>query len=698
MSLINISKEMFDNGVFVFDNGNYIFIEEIQYSGDGIYWEDTFNPNSHTDPRDPTNTLDGHKWRRVRHAGDGNYQVAEYIVAEDGKTPVFRINSNNLEYKYSGADDSTYVVISPMSALKGIKGDKGDTGEGWNIDVVSYWLEKPDCASSAVSSSITSCPTCTPSTTTATCDNNLTLMLSLGDGLKAIVIGDVGDFRSNDGITWIEIVSTDIGNYTRFTATDAIGTGSVDYHTQDTLSTKGKVYYCNEGVWTLFLNVAISDHKVAPTEAFETAFNSGFFIDDYTVATLNSNFIYGTIALTPDFKLVVKQDSLEPIHFKDGSFGDGLDEGVVNSDGIKTSPIKVKTTDFSGYGLNTYTRSDGNDDLEVDVPNLVGDGMYSYLTGSPADGEDDYIFNVKVANLFEATNGLQTVVGVDGFNDMAVLSGKGIAVDANGVNADVDNTSMYTDGSDKISIKNGTSGSDGVLAKHLNSDTVNEDKGLELDNTTGIAVKLSPTAPQPLDFDNTGLFIKEDGVHGFHLNKDVIDEAGGLTYDDIADTIQSKVTVGGGLQIVATGLQIDTGDLSWMNNAVVKKVEVWDYSGHTNFGDIHGDIAIEGDVSSDTYMQIKLSLVGNTITIAPETNLGALTALITATAPSAVTSLPWTSITGKPTDRVIEDTVYGGNMKITDNGLFLQAPNGDWGKLIIVDDNFSLGIDETATP
>ena len=85
MILSNVKSEYFNRGVFTFENGKYIWIEEIQYSYDGSYWESTFLPEKHIDPGDPTASIEGHKYRRVRHAGDNFFQNPAYIVAEDGK-------------------------------------------------------------------------------------------------------------------------------------------------------------------------------------------------------------------------------------------------------------------------------------------------------------------------------------------------------------------------------------------------------------------------------------------------------------------------------------------------------------------------------------------------------------------------------------------------------------------------------------
>ena len=75
--IINVSKDQFNRGVFLFENGKYIYIEEIQYSADGTFWEDTFIPYEHPDSRNLSNKIEPHQYRRVRHAGDDFFQHPE---------------------------------------------------------------------------------------------------------------------------------------------------------------------------------------------------------------------------------------------------------------------------------------------------------------------------------------------------------------------------------------------------------------------------------------------------------------------------------------------------------------------------------------------------------------------------------------------------------------------------------------------
>lgn len=681
----NINKEYFNKGVFQFSNGNYIFIEDIQYSYDGSYWEDTFYPNEHVDPRNPTSTIKGHKYRRVRHAGDDYFQMAEYIVAEDGKTPVFTLMGDGLYWKYIDDADASYTLLVSLDAITGPKGEQGDDGRGWNIDSSGYYLEKPDCSSGLTStSSCTSCSGGSSSSSTAA----IYTFLSLGDGLYEIAGGDVGNYYSSDGSTWIEIVASDVGKLVRYTATDALGTGSVDYRTQDTLSTRGKVYYCDGENWNLLFNVAVPLYKVAPTEAYYTASQSGFYMEDYVSTPLSANYIADTIALTADYKLVVKRNSLEPAHFKDGSFGDGFNEGAVDAtEGIKMSTIVVAPDDFVGFGLRSYvSATDTYLDEQVYAPDLVGDGLDAYDDSAhQADGETRYLFQVDPSELVDTTqSGLETFANTDGFLDLRVLIKAGLEITTTGLQPLVDDSSIELDAvTNELQVKDL-----GIKASHLNADTEWSAHGIEVDNINGIGISLAATS-SGLGFDagTGGLEIASHAVEGLHLSHNVADTSKGIKMDETTDLLEVLVKSGGGLTFDAGELAIDTGSLTWLNTAVVKKIEVWDYQGHSNLGDFNGDLVIQGDISSDTYMAIKLAVSGQSITVKPETNLSNLQSLIDTRVASALSSPPTlteSDITDLK-DYVILDTQYLRTQMATGSGLHITSSGGNTYRLDVDD-------------
>ena len=127
-------------GIFRFPNGRELYIEEIQYSPNGKdTWEKRFIPHPHTNPNDPTQLIDGHKYRRVRHAGDDYFQFPEYIVAKDGDHSVFKMNGSIIQYKLSLELDDEWQDLFDFSTLKGEKGDKGLRGKGWHIDMYGFF-------------------------------------------------------------------------------------------------------------------------------------------------------------------------------------------------------------------------------------------------------------------------------------------------------------------------------------------------------------------------------------------------------------------------------------------------------------------------------------------------------------------------------------------------------------------------------
>lgn len=697
MGLTNIKKEYFNKGVFVFENGNYIFIEEIQYSYDGSYWEGTFLPEEHIDPRDTSSTIKGHKYRRVRHAGDDYFQNPEYIVAEDGKSPLFKIMNGGVYVKYEDESDDAYTLLVALEDITGDKGEKGADGDGWHIDLVGYWMEIPDCNNTLGQTS--SCNSCSSSVSTSS--SPITLFLSLGDGLHVIELGDIGLYRSNDGSNWIEIVASDVGNTTRYMATDALGTGSIDYRTQNVYGTKGKVYYCADGSWELLFNVSVPRHEVSPNAAYYALNQTGFFMDSYVEDPLNSSPIYNTIAITADYKLVVKKDTLEPAHFKDGSFGDGFNEGIIHpTEGIKLNTILIAPDNFSGFGLASYTSgTDTYLDIQVYVPDLVGNGLQSYDDSvNQVDGETRFLFSVNPNDLIDISlSGLDTFTNSDGFDDYRVRVNNGLVIDSNGLNTLFDNLSINVDGTKKLQVKNYAAGNDGILAIHLNPASANINKGIKVDNSTGLEVLLS-TDHTAFAFDPTGILIANEGIEGWHLATNVADNNKGIRLDTTADMLEVILQASGGLRFNAGGgIEVDTGDLSWLNNDVVKKIEV-DGSDYT------GDLVMVGDNASDTYVFTEVSAVGQTIKVTANTQVAALTALIDSLISAAGPSVHTHSISDvislqvELDTKVDENTTYG-NVMIAQNGLFIRnASDNAWAKLICVDDNFNLGTDNTISP
>lgn len=694
-----INKESFDKGVLLLENGKYIFIEEIQYTYDGTFWENEFKADIHKDPRDLTETIPGHRYRRVRHAGDTNFQEPEYIVAEDGKD-INIVSIEGVLYSYKEGDSfSDYKELFKLNTLEGSKGDRGEKGEGWHVDSIGYYLEKPSCPSTTT----TTCNSCSGNTTEVT--KNI-LFLSLGDGLYEIQASDIGGYYSNDGDIWVEITATDEGSLVRYTADDNIGTGQVDYRDENTLNTRGKVYVCSDGRWVEFISVAIPRHKLSPTESYYISYQEGLYMEDYMAPLYTSvPDDGGTVVMNQngsEYKLGIKMNSVEPKHLKDDSFGDGFNEGVVGPNGYKESVIMIDPDSFVGYGLDVYTSdTDGYTDIQVKPSDYIKDGLKIVTNLLDLNGEDREELFVDVNDLVDVSlSGLDVFENTDGFDDIRVKTGVGLNIDTSGLYVMVDEVSIEIDDSDAISIKEYNSGNDGVLTAHLNPDVVNTNRAIDLD-TTGLEVTLTDDH-NPFAFDADGILIKNEGVQGWHLNTNVADETKGVELNTTSDMLEAKIKPGGGLDVDSYGLKIDANDFSWLDDYVVKKIEVGgiDYS---------GDLVIEGDTSSDTYMNIEVSAVGQTITITPDTQLGNLENLIEGIingTPIDAHTHTIGDITGLQTvldTKIKEDTRYG-NIKIGNfgsssqglpglSGLFIQNPSGDWGRLVAVDDDFNLGVE-----
>jgi len=852
MSLMQINKGYFDKGVFLFENGKYIYIEEILYSGNGIVWESEFEPLAHPNPNNLSEILPGHKWRQVRHAGDEYPQKPMKIIPEDGRTPMFKVEDRKLYQKYIDEPDTKYVQLFDLEELRGTKGDTGDKGEGLKIDAAGYLNHRPNCNTKHEHTQPT-CNSCNPNarpvvttcsgigstfltlgksdgtdsiegvlsvddivlyspvvgektlsyagktvvfteinpqdlpngiiyigeevrsrgsitisntgaignTFTVTVDGNpiaiytttgletvsniaATLAISLGAGYRGITFGassfyvdaPIGAGESGDNrVLALVVTGTAAGSVVALgNVTAGVNRGAhtvdeqvnailavpspIDYHeegigsgikltrrlTSGTIDgnltvgntgidlrhniiargieaivavvdtrypgeaagvgqtgegVRGNVYVCTKAGWILMTNIAAPVYKMAPTEDYAITKFNGLYMEDYVdleVPAGDGSTIYMD-EIT--YKLGVKINSIEPAHLKDGSFGDGLEEGVVGGTGYKEDPIIVKVSDFDGVGLKAYTSiTDLYDDLQVDVEPLLSDGLIhtdkgrNGLVPLTTDGEMVKFATVKVTDLITPTTAIQTglinslnhPLGVihetDTFENIYVKPGDAIEVDIKGVNVKSDELTLTSLDSPIIKVMETDSLTLGVQAKHIHSNMANETKGLEKENdTTGqfyVKIDTTDVVINPLMYNNLGeVTLTIHGVQGKHLHRNIADEDNGALFmDETLDKLQVKVVPLGGLRIINEGLEIDKSDLTWLDDFVVKKVELQPYKGwvgglgETNLGDLTGDIGIRGDVNSDIYMNILIKRDGQFIEVVPETNIAALQALI----------------------------------------------------------------------
>ncbi|MEA2038006.1 MAG: hypothetical protein U9O94_10960 [Nanoarchaeota archaeon] len=690
----NISKEYFDKGVFVFENGKYLYIEEIQYSSDGTYWEDTFIPSSHVDPRDLTSTLAGHKYRRVRHAGDTYFQKPEYIVAEDGKTPVFRVLDEMLQVKYLDESDDSYTDLYDISALKGAKGDDGNIGRSLEITTAGWYYEMTACCGV---STVPSCPSCSDSSGSSS-SSSLTTFLSLGDGLHEITSTDIGLYRSSDSVTWVEITASDVGSFYRYFSDSATGVPFKDFRDVDFANTRGKVYACTEDGWKEISSIATPYYKLAPTEAYFVASTNGFYMEDYVgEAYISSPDDGHTVYMDSVFDLRIKENSIEPKHLKDGIFSDGLYEGTVGPEGYKSSNIRVESGDFSGFGLKSYVSDmDAYSDMQVDVTDLLGDGLIVYDDNSNAvDGEDRRLASVNLSDLVDTSlSGLTTFENTDGFDDLIVKTYNGLEITTDGLGVSADELSVTVlDTNNEVKIKTYASGNDGVLPIHLNPTVAGD--GLMQDAITKALYVYPDQIDNTIQVSNTrGVYVPDNGIEVQHLNDNILNEldnnagiGSGLrfTHDD---GVSVKLKASGGILKDGDGLYLDDADLLTGNCVLSLNSQVDDVTitASENVTPSTSGFDLTATTTSGN-VDIELNLDKNKVKkwLDISSYTGGVTNDIDAS--WGTTSEIKTYIDTQDALDAKLDIVYGSNFKINAaNGLLLKAPDGTWRKLIIADD------------
>jgi len=947
--LVNVSKDYFNKGVFLFENGKYIFIEEVEYSGDGQYWEKEFEPLDHPDPRNLNEVLLGHKYRRVRHAGDDYFQKPMYFIPEDGKYPIFKMEGGKLYQKYSNENDDKYIELFDTIELKGDKGNTGDKGTGLEIDSAGYFNKIPDCNETVCETiPVSTCNTCSTTTKAVTtkcdCTGKTFLCLGKSDGTDSIdgvlsvdtivlnkpiigehtlsygdktltfsevniddlpngniyigeeilskgnininsigVVGDIfnvlvdgnviasyttigtesvsdiasnlaasmgagytglsfgtgslyvycpigsgvsGDSRVlslvttgtasgstvafNGGVTrGAQSISEQVNkmltvaeptgydeegisngiNITRQLSAGAVNgnltiantgiyithkivTRGVEYiagviderlpgeapvgdQTGDGL--RGNVYVCTAAGWIKLMNIAAPEYKMAPTDVYANTLFNGLYMEDYVsppYADMPDD--GGTVVMdVTTFLLGIKINSVEAKHLKDGTFADGFEEGTVGVEGYKSNSIIAKVTDYDGFGLKTYiSNADGYIDLQLDVVDILGDGLIDYddngFNGSnKIDGEDRIIARVNVDDIISPTTSVFTglwtstdagITETDTFDNIYIKAGDAVGIDTKGVNVISDELSLTSLDAPIIKVYETDSNQLGIQAKHLHKNGVNELHGLKKDNdTTGAYSIILSSDHKSLDFDIEGLKLTNHTVEGWHLNHNVADTSKGIKMDEVTDMLEVLLKANGGLMFDGGEIAIDTTDLSWLNDYIVKKIEVWEYRDINNQGDVSGDLIMRGDKLQDNYMSIKLSRTGQLIEVIPETNLANLTQLIEdvidvhkpphtyniseilglqdelnskipyiekganngvatleATGKIPMSQLPdlsghlheiedVTDLRGELDTRVKFDTAYN-NFKVTHSGIYLKSNNDTWFRLAI-DDN-----------
>jgi hypothetical protein len=515
------------NGIIRFFDGSVVYIVEIQYSHDGIHdWEGTYNPYKHA-VETSAKIVEGHKYMRVRHAGDEGYQRPMYINAVDGRNPAMRINNGLIQWQLENSGDDAWITLLDTTELKGEKGDQGVQGRGLAVDKVCYYANFAFATPSL--HSVESCNRCNSTS------GSFITVLSLGDGKHKIVQADIdnGKYRSVDGEVWVELGVNEIGRYYRFIAEDALGTNYIDYETTNTeFSSRGKVYAYDGVRWTELSDLAVPNYMVAAHSSDPTL---GKFMEGYES---------DTIELDPDDKLIVKDNSIDLDQIKDSVIGYGLKES--------SGAIEVDSSDIAGFGLTSFIAdSNSKEKLAVDTTNLVSDGL-SQDSATDEDGFEAMPIKVNVDDFIGL--GLESVTGNDTYKDIKVKQGDAILVDADGVNVKSDETSLESDGRATIRVTPTDNNSKGIQALHVHKNVANEGKGLKKGAATTDALEVKVEGSS-IGFDGTGqLYVPDDGIEGKHLNSNVANESKGLHVT--SNKLEVKLKTAGGISVDSQGLYL----------------------------------------------------------------------------------------------------------------------------------------------
>jgi hypothetical protein len=512
-----------DNGIIRFYDGTVIAIEDQEYSPDGInYWEKTFNPNTHLSTLDGVTEVEGHKFKRVKHSGDTEFQLPYRIVADGVE---MRVLDNQLQYKLIDEDDTKWKDVYDLISLKGEDGEKGEQGipgEGFHIDLYGYYQLRPDCTNTLGTSNCTSC------NRTGSNTGEATTFMSLGDGVLVltqalITAGTVTvdtvaySHFSNDLITWVPLTGGIVDFEARYLATDGTGAVYTDMRTEDYYGSRGVVYICADGNWTVLTNVATPSYMVGERVG---STNIGF-MDNFVDDTL-TDFVPNTIGLNANGVLEVAEQSLDETALIQTVAGDGLE--IPNP----MDPIRVNSSDFIGFGLRNYvSTADSSTDIQVLIDDLIGDGT-RIQTSVSVDGEVRNLLGTDVTELINNDSGLIAIAQIDTFYDLSVNLGNGLILDGGtpqAITINVDDLSLEVDASN-LHIKAYASGNDGVMLQHLNPDIIWTNRGIGLDTANGLYARIDNVT---IGYDGSGnLEVPLNSVTGDRLNDNVADNTRGL--------------------------------------------------------------------------------------------------------------------------------------------------------------------------
>ena len=645
---------IYKEGIYRFLNGKELYIEEIEYSYNGIdKWEDDFEPLAHTNSKYPNETIPGHEYRRFRHAGDDYFQKAEYIVAKDGDIPVFRKNDTYIQVKLSLEADEAWQDLVALADIKGDKGDDGNRGEGWHVDSYGFLDTRPMCGN--IEATVNNCDPCSGSVTQQVAESYI--YLSIGNHL--LVEADIGTgtnrWHIETGTTWVQSTTADIGkSVIAWAATAAANTNSngltcnyqgvvLLYTATPNYSSKGYGFVCAGGYWTQLMNVALHTGEVK----LNAADNLEYVEDKLDNVTLYHD---GDV-------ISVQDDSIGYAKWTRTDFGNGLLDETVSD------KIIVNVADFDGFGLQSYvSNADSFKDLQVYVDDLIDDGLQVHDdTVNVVDGETRHKIKINVDDILSTTSGLLSRLPTAGEStdltnkDIFVKPYFGVSVTANGVSLVV-NTAIFDLDIDGLDLK-----PDSITAVHINPDVVGS--GLIQDINGQIDMNLE-AATFGINGSNE-LYILDDAILGNHLNSDVVNETKGLI--QLNNKIELKVNddyfiFNSAGELTVTATMID-------NMLTDKAVTSISAGGQI----LRNAITLSGN-SLDTYVDITVVKGSghNEIVISANTSESALSSLISSQIAN-LSGLDISDITGLQTaldaklnivDGVRLNTLYN-NFKIT---------------------------------
>lgn len=526
---------------------------EVQYgpSVDGPF-EYTFNKYTHNHEDNSSIEVEGHAYIRFRVGGeDAQWTPAIKFKGTDAKQIELSVFEKILMWNREG---EPAVKLFDLTALKGDRGEKGEQGYGLAWHKVLFYDELIAYNPGNISSG---CNTC--GGVQSTPKSVYPVVLVVGDNrTHTILSGEIGTYFKVDQnqTDWTLIDASHVGKAVRYYGFDGVDPATaIDAQAENTLAYKDTLWVWNGTAWNQLGNISTPSALVAPEAARAT---EGKFLNEYLNAST-------TLELTLGDIVEVQDQGIAPRHILNGTFDFGFNEG----DG--TVPIKVDVAQFSGWGLKPYTSTSGKVKQQVDTANIIGDGLTTELD-TPSDDEDRKLVVVNAPDLVSDGTGLTTVDVVDNDGktrkDLKVNTKLPLKVnEVNEVIIEADEktiSALTTDGSTiKLLVRSAADTDKGILAKHVNVDVVDINRGLDKD---GISGKLYLVLDTPLKFVTDSaqgtvgaLTIDTEGVEGKHIHPNTVDNTTALY------VVNQKIT-----------LSIDTTMLAFTNGKLTIASTAWD--------------------------------------------------------------------------------------------------------------------------